>query len=93
MSPELARIDALAELMTRRRIRRVVASGTELELDASAFIAAPVALSEPAVPEPALTAFDGCPHDEAEHSELGCLRGCSAEMCARKLDPEIEGVA
>lgn len=76
-------LEELVDLMVRKKILRAKVGDVEAELHPSAF-GAPAPVNHP---EPQ-TAPDAdrcaCSHSIAiEHNEMGCLRGCPTEQCAR----------
>lgn len=72
----------LIDLMLVRRVRYVrLADGVEVELDESAFVAAP---ADPVASSPRVNDPDRCQCGHSfmvEHGESGCLRGCLVETC------------
>lgn len=88
MSEGLLILRTYAEEMKRLGVRRFLfASGEEIELHESAFAERPApTVVEDLTPAKVERSPDTCPcsHDEASHSPLGCLIGCTEAQCRSK---------
>lgn len=79
---DAVKLEALIDLMIRKRVIRVVMPDTtEVELHSSAF-AAPAGIERM---DPATDTTDRCVCGHSlhvEHNEMGCLLGCANSLCA-----------
>ena len=82
---EIEALEAVLALAVRYNASRVVVAGIEVNLDPKP--AAPAASSdkEPTLP-PSAAERCRCGHEYSEHSEAGCLHGCSLAACAPAED-------
>ncbi len=92
-------LDALVEWARLRGVRRVrLPDGLEVELEPLARVAGPLTDDRPAPIASALADVDGagicaCGHSWLEHTEAGCLHGCSHDVCTSSATSEPEPVS
>ena len=90
---DVDRVNSLVALMRHHGIRRICVDGVEIELDG------PVKPKQEVVPAPTQGVFEdaagamcSCGHSwVTEHSDSGCLMGCSHRLCGSTGGPPDVG--
>lgn len=96
---ESDKIAPLVEWMRAAGVRRLrMPDGLEVELEPLARVAGPVTDDRPVPIASALADVDGagmcaCGHSWLEHTEAGCLHGCSHDVCTSSATSEPEPVS